>query len=65
MELYGSKGRCGALETPTGNRLPEGFLQHKGEKDEALENSISEASVPISVNIPVTSLYGIVYLCDR
>ena len=34
-------------------------------KAEASECTISEASLPISVNIPVTSLYGIVYLCDR
>ncbi len=27
--------------------------------------NISEASLPISVKIPVTSLYGIVYLCER
>ena len=31
----------------------------------ASERNISEASLPISVKIPVTSLYGIVYLCER
>ena len=46
-----AKGVTGALETL--------------KKAEASENSISEASLPISVKIPVTSLYGIVYLCER
>ncbi len=46
-----AKGVTGALETL--------------KKAEASENSISEASLPMSVKIPVTSLYGMVYLCDK
>ena len=46
-----AKGVTGALETL--------------KKAEASENTISEASLPISVRIPVTSLYGMVYRWDR
>lgn len=46
-----AKGVTGALETL--------------KKAEASENSISEASLPISVKSPITSLFGIVYLCDK
>ena len=49
--FMGAKGATGALETL--------------KKAEASENSISEASLPMSVKIPVTSLYGMVYLCDK
>lgn len=34
-------------------------------KTEASENAISEASLPISDNIALTSLQGAVYLCDK
>ena len=55
-----AKGVTGALETLAGKRPMEAPPHTEAKKAEASENSISEASLPISVRSPATSRKGMV-----